>query len=155
VRDTHDAGRAVDRRAEVIVIAVLDDARMQAAPNTQRKSRRFLYIFEPPRQLDDRHHGVQRIAENRVDTIAGRLDERTLPRFDGGARERIMAGERVAHALGLLVPQPGAALDVGEQERRDRGLLLHQSPRIWPLRYYFTAGVARPPARYDRVRVRP
>jgi hypothetical protein len=38
-----------------------------------------------------------------------------------------MAREGRAHAPGLLFPQPGASLDVGEQERRDGRLVLHDS----------------------------
>ena len=44
-------------------------------------------------------------------------------RLDGRPGERIVAGERRSHPLGLMLPQPRAALDVGKEERRTEGLL--------------------------------
>ena len=42
------------------------------------------------------------------------------------AQEPVVAGQGGAHGVGVLLPEPGAALDVGEQERDGaRGRLAH------------------------------
>src|SRR6185503_6007334 len=51
---------------------------------------------------------------------AGHLDHAAALRLDGRARDRVVPRERLAHALRLLLPQAGAALDVREEEGGDR-----------------------------------
>ena len=54
-------------------------------------------------------------------TIAGRFDEIAAVRLDRVAQDRIVLRERPLHRRVLRLPQPRAALDVGEQERDRAG----------------------------------
>ncbi|HLW12350.1 MAG TPA: hypothetical protein VKU81_06600 [Casimicrobiaceae bacterium] len=121
----HDARGTVDGAAEEVVVAALDDAGVQSATDMQRDG---VFALRLADRLLQRYRGADRIegiAECCVESIAGRLDDEPSPGFDGTPRERIMAGEGGPHALGLLLPEARAAFDVGEQERRDGGLFLH------------------------------
>ena len=82
---------------------------------------RSRWIAQCKLQLQRGMQRVERIAEHSMDPIAGRLDDEASVRFDGLAAERIMTCQRGPHALGLLIPQPRASLDVGEQNGRDSG----------------------------------
>ena len=50
------------------------------------------------------------------------------------AGDRVMPRQCRLHPLGFLLPQAGAALDVGEQNGRDRGWLVHARARCVGLR---------------------
>ncbi len=143
----HDARGTVDGAAEEVVVAALDDAGVQAATDLQRDGVFGLRLAERLLQRDGGADRIEGIAERCVESIAGRLDDEPAPRLDSTPRERVMAGEGGPHALGLLFPQARAALDVGEQERRDGGMFLHdRSPWGMTARRYSTAAAATVPA---------
>src|SRR5204862_3479475 len=59
-----------------------------------------------------------------VEGIADGLEDGAAVGFNRGADQIVVAGQGVAHRLRELLPEPGAALDVGEQEgarRRGQG----------------------------------
>src|SRR5437764_997047 len=51
VRRAHDPGRAVYGAAEVLAIAVLDDASMESAPHAKRRAAAHRRIMEPSLQV--------------------------------------------------------------------------------------------------------
>src|SRR6185436_20003767 len=79
--------------------------------------------------------------------VAGHLDDGPAPFFDGGTGQRVVPRERRLHACRFTLPQLSAPLDVGEEEGRDRGVIVH----AWDLGQtradgYFTARRRAPPA---------
>ena len=64
-----------------------------------------------------------------MDAVARRLHDVALVRLDRLVQYRVVSGQRVAHGLRMLFPQPGRALEVGEQEGHGpRGQLHHPAP---------------------------
>ena len=130
MRGTHDARRAVDRRPEEVVLAALVDAGVQPAAHEERDIAGVARIGQRKLQLQYGVHRVEGIAEYGEHPVAGGLDHDATVRFDRLATERVVACQRGAHALGLLLPPLRAALDVGEQVGCNRGALLHaERPR--------------------------
>src|SRR5262249_43609060 len=61
--------------------------------------------------------------------LATAADEGAPMRFDEGGSEGIVAGESRAHGPGVLLPETGAALDIGEEEGDGAGRqVTHQPP---------------------------
>jgi hypothetical protein len=114
---TNDPRRAIDRAAEVIVVAPLDYPRVQAATHAQWHSMRGGRIGERLLQSHRRSECVHCIVEGRVHAVAGHLHHRAVMTLDRLARKRVVGCQRWLHPLGLLLPQADAAFDVGEQER--------------------------------------
>jgi len=72
--------------------------------------------------------GVSGAGEDRKQAVsrAPALQKGAAVGIDGGLSECIMPGERLAHRLGVLLPQAGAALDVGEDKgNRSRREIAH------------------------------
>ncbi len=129
MRGGHDARRAVDRGAVVVVVAPFRDARVQAAACAQRQAAHPLELGERALQLHRGADGIEWIAEGRVQPVARLLHDVPAVPFHRLARERVVARHRRAHPIGLLLPEAGAALDVGEKERRGAGRLVQRGPR--------------------------
>jgi hypothetical protein len=111
MRGAHDARGAVDHRPEEVVVAAFVDAGVKTAAH-QPTFR--LPVVQRKLQLQCRMQRIERIGKNGVKSVAGSLDDDAPVRFDGFAGKRIVACQRRAHALGFLLPQPRAALDVRE-----------------------------------------
>jgi hypothetical protein len=91
-------------------------------------------LLQPQRGADR----VDWVPESSMDAIAGHLHDRTVMTFDGGSRKYVVACQRNPHPLGLLRPQAGAALDIGEEESNDAGGLIgghRDRAEIRPRRY--------------------
>jgi hypothetical protein len=50
----------------------------------------------------------------RADGIPNGAEDRAMMAFDGLAQDGLVARERIRHDVGMLLPQPRAALDIGE-----------------------------------------
>jgi hypothetical protein len=91
---------------------------VQAQANPQRNIRWPGLCRQRPLEGTGGDQGVDSASEDGEEAIA------FAPAFDHDApvlldrlgEQRIMAGERLAHGLRVLLPQAGAALDVGEQK---------------------------------------
>ena len=68
---------------------------------------------------------VLRVVERGAHAVAGHLDHAAAMRLDGRAGKRVVPRERAFHSRRLALPQLSAALDIGEEEGRDRGLIVH------------------------------
>ena len=119
VRSRHDARGAVDGIAEEVAATALDDSGMQPAADEQLKPairhRRFDALLEFHAGQDR----VARIVEDRMHAVAGHLHDLAVIRLDAGSGERVVPRETGTHPLRMLLPQPRALLDVGEQEGGD------------------------------------
>ena len=126
MRRGHDARSAVDRRSKEIIVTTLDDTDMQSAPHGHCKA---VGRFEVGERLLQRERGsdrIERIVEGGVSAVAGRLHDHAMVRLHDRARDRIVASQREAHPPRVMLPQTGAALDVGK-EKRCGGYGLHGS----------------------------
>ena len=121
VRRTHDARGAVDRAPEEVAVAALDRTAVETAAHAQREAAVRRRLGERQLQFEDRRDRVERVVERGVHAVAQHLDDRAAMPLHGAADERVVARERRAHPLGLLLPEPAAALDVREQERDEAG----------------------------------
>jgi hypothetical protein len=130
VGGSHYASRTIDRRTKVVVVAVLDDSPMQSTAHAERYTVGRGWILQRLLQLQCRADRVERIFESGVNAIAGHFYDDAAIVLHCATGDRVMARQRRPHPFGPLVPQPRAALDIGEQEYRDRGLIVHAlSPR--------------------------
>ena len=141
VRRAHDARSAIHGGAEEIIVPPLVDADVQAAAGPQREGRASIRwssmrvaAARPPqwRSADRRIRHVLRrpsVLTTRTAVFGYRL-----------ARHQVMLRKSKPHLLRLLLPQPGAVLDVGEQERRDWRDGAHiWVPRWWRCRSHSTS----------------
>ena len=68
-------------------------------------------------------HGIERIAKCSVQTVANHLYNDSVVAIYRCTYQHVVACERRGHSLTLLLPQAGAAFDVGEEESNDaRGI---------------------------------
>ena len=116
MRGAHDARGTVDDGAEQVVAAALDHARMQAAADAQLDALGGRRIGERGLQRDRSLQRLGRIAERGIHAVAGHLDHHAATSFDCRAAKLVVMRQRGTHPFGRLLPQPGAALDVGEQD---------------------------------------
>ena len=125
VRRRHDARRAVHHAAEEIVVAPLDHAGM--SPQRTRRAMPAVAARIGERLLQPERGGdrVLRVVEGGAHAVARHLDDAAAMRLDRGTGQRVVARERRLHARRLALPQLSAALDVGEEEGRDRGVIVH------------------------------
>ena len=114
----HDACAAVDRRAEIVVVTVLDQADMQAAAHLQQHAFGGGRIGEGPQQRQRGVERVHRLLEGGEHAVAEHLHDDAAMGSDRGARQCVMARQRARHHLRLLFPETGTAFDIGEKNRR-------------------------------------
>ena len=65
--------------------------------------------------------GVGRAAKHCTKGIAPSLEDLPMGCTDGVLHQRVVSSERHAHGVGLGLPEPGAAFDVGEKKRHHSG----------------------------------
>jgi histone H3/H4 len=120
VRHAHHARSAVDHAAEEVAVAVFHRAAVQAAAHAQRQLVAAGVDGQVQLQLQGGQHTGQRVVEDRVDAVAGALDDTAAVRLHGRLANRVVPRQRQAHALGLALPQARAAFDVGEEKGGER-----------------------------------
>src|SRR4030095_7170959 len=125
VRGSHYASRTIDRPAKALVVAVLADYPVQSTAHAKRYTVGRGWILQSLLQLQRCADRIERILENSVNAIAGHLYDDAAIVLHCAAGDRVMARQRRSHPFRLFVPQPRAALDIGEQEYRDSGLIVH------------------------------
>jgi hypothetical protein len=109
--------RPIHRRPEVVAVACLSDPRVQPHPDLERLGKRPLLDDERLLRVERRRHRIRCGAERRMETITRGLDDVTVALLDRIPQDLIMAGQRRAHRLRVLLPQARRALEIGEQER--------------------------------------
>jgi hypothetical protein len=112
VPGSEKAGHTVEGRAEVVPLPHLRLPGVHRHPHP--KPRHF--PLQHPLRLDRRLHRVRGGTKHGAELIADGLEDVTVVRDDGRAEQRVVAGEGIPHRGGLLFPEAGAALDVGEEK---------------------------------------
>ena len=92
------------------------------AAHPQRDAMGRRRIGERQLQLQRGKDPVEGILECGIHADAGHLDDDAAVALDRRPDHRVVARQRVLHPLGLLVPKPSAAFDLGEQKGDDAGL---------------------------------
>jgi hypothetical protein len=72
---------------------------------------------QSPLRRDRRPQSGCRVREDRHDAVAGRLDDSAIGLGDHRPEDDFVALDHGRHRVGIPLPQPGASLDVREQER--------------------------------------
>ena len=129
----HDPRRAVGGRAVVVAVTGRRIAGVDAHSDAQTTG-------HGPRLGVQRalggERGVERVprgGEDGVEPVAGRLHDSPVVLLDRVAQDRVVAFQRRAHRVRMLLPQPRGALEIGEEERhRSRRQLLHLTPSALP-----------------------
>src|SRR4029079_3414130 len=125
VSGSHDACGAVDGSAEVIIVAALDYPNVHPAAHFQGNAVRGSGIGQRLLQLQGGSHGVESVIEYRVDTVANHFHDCASVTFNYYSDQRIVACQSRPHPFGLMLPEPGAPLDVGEEKGCVCGWVVH------------------------------
>ena len=120
--EREDARDAVERRAEVVAVALLGRPAVQRHAHPQRTRR--APRFGVQRALRGQRGGERSagVGEDRVDAIADRFEDHATraPRSPGAGWRRGAPGLPASPAL-VLLPQLRAAFNIGEQEGERAG----------------------------------
>ena len=110
-------GGPVHHRTEIVAVALHAGPRMQRHPHPDRRAGRPRLGTDRPLDGHRRRQRGGRVGEHRAKRLAHRLEHLTARALDLLADNAVMAGRRLRHRLAVGLPQPDAALDVGEQQR--------------------------------------
>ena len=123
------ARHAIERRPHVIIPALFGHARVQRHANADREISDWR--LEIALDLKRGGQGVGHGGKGGLKGIADHLVGVTAARRDRLANDGFVLREGGFHCLGVVLPQLGTALDVGEEER-DRPTGPHQHRRFLP-----------------------
>ena len=112
----HQAARAVEHRPGVLAVRP-GGSGVDAHPGAQRTGRTPRFGDQCGNRGGRGGHRVGGAVEARVHTVARGLHERPAIRLDRLLQDRVVAGERVAHRVGVRIPEARRLLEVGEEER--------------------------------------
>ena len=98
VRRAHDARGTVNRVAEEVVIARLDDARVHATADLERDSVGRPGIDQRKLDRERRLDRIERIVECGVYAVAQHLDHDTASMLDRLSQDSVVPRHRVRHA---------------------------------------------------------
>ncbi len=121
----HDARCAIDHSTEIVAVAPLDHPGVETAAHAKLQSIACVRSLQRDLEIHCRRKRIERILEHRVDSITSGLHDDTMVAKDRVTQDTVVVLERPLHLLRVLFPQPAAALDVGEEEGRDGGLVVH------------------------------
>ena len=123
----HQPAGAIERCSEIVAVAFLGLAGVNADAAAQRTGCSPLFGRERASGHDCRGDGRGRLAEHGVPAVAHRLDHRAVVRFDRVSQHGVVAYKRRPHGVGMLLPETRRTLEVGEHEGHDaRGQIRHQ-----------------------------
>ncbi len=111
----------IERGAEVVAIAQFRVARVHRHPDSQAQRRRPRLHTQRLLRGERRREGLGCGGEGGAERVADRLEHVAARVLDGAAHERVVPRQRRAHRGVVRLPQPRAALDIGEQERHRAG----------------------------------
>ena len=133
--DGEQPGGPVHHRTEIVAVALHAGPRMQRHAHPDGRAGRPRLSTDSPLDSHRRRQRGGRVGEHRTKRLAHRLEDLTARNLDLLADNAVMAGRRLRHGLAVGLPQPDAALDVGEQQRHraQRGTpSAHCAPPIPP-----------------------
>jgi len=131
VAERHQAGDPVEGRPEEVPVPDLGAAGVDCHAHAERPG--FAPFVEVQRSLTLEGCLQRRLrsVERRQQPVTRGLDDRPAGLFHGRTQQRVVRFESDGHRRPTLCPEPRAALDVGEEERRrtGRGCCRHPSER--------------------------
>ena len=102
---------------------------MDTHTHSQRSRLRPRLASQPELCRDCGVDRIQRRRERSVEPIPRRLDHLAALGLDRATHQRVVTRQRLAHRFGMLLPEPGRALEISEQERnRPRRQRAHVDP---------------------------
>ena len=109
------AREAIQHRADVVAVPRRELAGVHSHPNLDVRPVGPRLRSQSPLRGDRGCDRVGRRLEDGMERIADHLEDVPAVAFDRGAHELVMARERDAHRVWVVLPQTGAAFDVREQ----------------------------------------
>jgi len=131
VASRQQAGGAIERRIKVIVSALLGATGVGDHAYARWPGYRPGRSVQRP--LRGQHGGqhVGRACEGGVQAISGGREDLSVVRLDAGAQQAIVVRQRGLHRLWVLLLQPCAALNVGEEKADDALGQIRRMARCW------------------------
>jgi len=124
-----NAGHAIERWTEVIIVALLGLTRVHGHADAQGSG---LFPRGGGKPALGRHGGIDRVVrvvEGHAKGVADGLENIAIKLLECGAQQRVMLRQRAAHRLGMRFPQLGTPLDVGKKKGEVFGVIQHGAPR--------------------------
>jgi hypothetical protein len=117
VADSEEASQPVEWGGEVIALARDGVPRMQRHAHVQGSRRIGPRLrLQCPLRLECRGDGAGSGGESRLDRITHRLEQHAAMSRDGSTKKGEVALDSSRHRRPILLPERGAACDVGEEE---------------------------------------
>ena len=132
VGERHQAGGAVDRAAEVVAVALDRLAGVDAHAHPQWGVGRPVLGGEGGLAFGGGRQRVAGPGEGNGEAVAAGGEHLAAAAVEHRPEQLVVAGQRRLHGRRVVLPQPGGALDVGEEERH-RPLRPPAHPRTVPL----------------------
>ncbi len=119
VRDPPQPGCPVHRRAVVVAELEFGLPGVKRRPHPDRPRGRPFDICQTALHLGDGVHCVPRRPKNDKPAVplAARLDRHPVSGLDGRVDDVVMEAQRLHHDLRSVLPEPGAAFHIREEER--------------------------------------
>jgi hypothetical protein len=121
VRGSEEARHPVQRRSEVVATAWLDHAGVEGHPHPEGADLPPLLPEYGALGIEGSGDGCGSGGKSGADLVAHALEDTTAVGLDGAMHKDIVARERRFHRRSMLLPEPGAALDVGEEKGNGAG----------------------------------
>jgi hypothetical protein len=131
VTSHQQAGGAIERRAKVIVITLLSDTGVDDHAYPQWPSCWLGRGVQCPLRGQRGGQRGGRACEGGVQAISGGREDLSVVRLDAGAQQAIVVRQRGLHRLWVLLLQPCAALNVGEEKADDALGQIRRMARCW------------------------
>ena len=125
--DRHQARDTIERWAKVVAIAELNHTGMQGHAYLKWPGRAPHFALERALGFQCSRQRVRGTGKGRVEAIPRRVEDDTIRGSDRVAHQGIVVGKGTPHGRLVLFPQPGAAFDIGEEDRDFGGR--HPGPR--------------------------
>lgn len=146
----HQPGGAVQRSAEEVSVPLFRLSGVDADPEAEPPYFRQRLVGEPTLDVSGGLQGIARRVEHGADAVSGVLEDPSTMFFHQVFEEPIVDSQSLPHRLGVLLPQPGRSLQVGEQKRdhthplgtvargprgRRAGDVEEADEAVWPMRH--------------------
>jgi hypothetical protein len=124
VADRQQPRNAIDRRSEVIAVALAGGSGMDCRAHRQAAQFGEILGREQPLHVEHRRNGVLRPGERGAECIAQRLENVAAPVRDRLTHQLVVTAHGRFHRREIALPAPRARFDVGKGER-------HRSADDW------------------------